>query len=103
MTDRHSRDRRHFLRTSAASLLGSAITSGVSAQQVARRRGTHLLIRGGTILTMDPVLGDFASGDVLIDGSRIAEIKPQIRSTGDVIDARGMVVIPGLVDAHRHC
>lgn len=52
---------------------------------------------------MDPALGDFASADLLIEGSRIAEIKPTIQSTGDVIDARGMVVIPGLVDAHRHC
>ena len=51
---------------------------------------------------MGPAVGDLASGDVLIEGTRIAEIKPTIRPTGDVIDARGMVVIPGLVDAHRH-
>ena len=51
---------------------------------------------------MDPILGDFATADVLVEGSRIAEIKSRIPSTGDVIDARGMVVIPGLVDAHRH-
>ena len=102
MTDRRSRDRRNFLRTGAASLLGSAITSPVGAQQTPRRGSRQLLIRGGTVLTLDPVLGDFASADVLIEGTRIAEIRPQIRPTGDVIDARGMVVIPGLVDAHRH-
>lgn len=101
MIDRPSRGRRSFLRTSAASLLGGAIASAAPSQQ-ATRCSKHLLIRGGTVLTLDPAVGDFATADVLIEGTRIAEIKPNIRPSGDVIDARGMVVIPGLVDAHRH-
>jgi cytosine/adenosine deaminase-related metal-dependent hydrolase len=51
---------------------------------------------------MDPAIGNLR-GDVLIDGSRIERVGPEI-DVGDceVIDATDMVVMPGLVDAHRH-
>ncbi len=61
------------------------------------------LIEQGTIVTMDPQMGDLPIGDVLIVGDRIQEIAPRIQAE-DVqrIDARGMVVIPGLINAHMH-
>lgn len=61
------------------------------------------LIEQGTIVTMDPQQGDLPIGDVLIVGDRIQEIAPRIQAD-DVqrIDARGMVVIPGLINAHMH-
>jgi cytosine/adenosine deaminase-related metal-dependent hydrolase len=61
------------------------------------------LIEQGTIVTMDHKLGDLPVGDVLIVGDRIQEIAPRIQAD-DVqrIDARGMVVIPGLINAHMH-
>jgi 5-methylthioadenosine/S-adenosylhomocysteine deaminase len=61
------------------------------------------LIRGGTVLSMDPALGDLPSGDVLIEGERILAIGPDL-SNGEVevIDAEGMIVMPGFVDTHRH-
>jgi imidazolonepropionase len=42
--------------------------------------------------------------DVLIDGERVTKIAPHIRpqDVDQVIDARGGVVLPGLVDAHTH-
>ncbi|MGP4044049.1 amidohydrolase family protein [Streptomyces sp. 2A115] len=64
-----------------------------------------ILIRGGTILSQDPAVGDFASGDVLIRGGKIAEIGPDLAAqAGDaiVIDASDAIVIPGFVDAHVH-
>lgn len=63
----------------------------------------RILIRGGYVLTMDPGLGDLPRGDVLIEGSRIAAVAPQIQA-GDAtpIDASGQVVMPGFVDTHRH-
>jgi cytosine/adenosine deaminase-related metal-dependent hydrolase len=62
-----------------------------------------LLIRGGTVLTMDPALGDLARGDVLIEGGRIAAVAPALQAAGaEVIDASGMIVIPGLIDSHTH-
>ncbi|MCL5075700.1 MAG: amidohydrolase [Chloroflexi bacterium] len=62
-----------------------------------------LLIRGGLILTMD------AGGRIILEGS-LAVDKGKIVDLGEglsqpakrVIDARGKVVLPGLVDAHMH-
>ena len=62
-----------------------------------------MLIEQGTIVTMDAKLGDLAQGDLLIDGDRIVEVAPKIHAPGaQKIDARGMIVIPGLVNAHMH-
>jgi len=61
------------------------------------------LIQGGMILSMDPGVGDFDVGDVLIDGDRIVEVGRSIAVDGaEVIDASGMIVIPGFIDTHRH-
>ena len=61
------------------------------------------LIRGGTIVSMDPKIGDLPQGDVLIDGERIAAIAPHIQADdAQVVDASGTIVIPGLVNAHMH-
>jgi 5-methylthioadenosine/S-adenosylhomocysteine deaminase len=34
----------------------------------------HVLVRGGAVLTMDPQAGDFATGDLLIEGGKIAAV-----------------------------
>jgi len=61
------------------------------------------LIRGGTVLTLDPQLGDLVAGDVLIDGDRIVAVGPDLANGEvEVIDASGMIVMPGFVDSHRH-
>jgi 5-methylthioadenosine/S-adenosylhomocysteine deaminase len=61
------------------------------------------LIAGGTVLSLDPKIGDLTECDVLIDGDRIVEVGPNL-AHGDVevIDASGMIVMPGFVDTHRH-
>ncbi len=65
--------------------------------------GERLLIRGATVLTMDPVLGDLVEGDVLVSGENIEAVAPHLEA-GDsrVIDAAGAIVAPGFVDSHRH-
>jgi 5-methylthioadenosine/S-adenosylhomocysteine deaminase len=61
------------------------------------------LIRGGTIISMDPEVGDLDRGDILIEGNKILQVAPSIPvEDAEVIDADGMVVIPGFVDTHRH-
>jgi 5-methylthioadenosine/S-adenosylhomocysteine deaminase len=64
----------------------------------------HILLRGGTIITMDPALGDFASADVHIQGKHIVEVGRTLKapSSAEVIDATGTILIPGFVDCHRH-
>ncbi|MGT2509490.1 amidohydrolase family protein [Cupriavidus basilensis] len=61
------------------------------------------LLRGGTILTGDPAVGEIRQGDLLIAGNTIAEIAPHIPiDDAETIDASGMIVMPGFVDSHRH-
>jgi dihydropyrimidinase len=63
---------------------------------------TDLVVRGGTIVT--------ASGsrraDLATDGGRVTAIEPDLSGpaagTERVIDATGMLVLPGVVDAHTH-
>jgi 5-methylthioadenosine/S-adenosylhomocysteine deaminase len=63
----------------------------------------RIVIRGGTVLSMDPTVGDLAAADVLIDGDRIVEVGVGLTSAdADTIDASGMIVMPGFVDSHRH-
>ncbi len=61
------------------------------------------LIKGGIVLSLDPQIGDVVGGDVLIDGEKIVEVGPELEAAdADVIDAAGMIVMPGFVDTHRH-
>ncbi|HEX9643024.1 MAG TPA: amidohydrolase family protein [Acidimicrobiia bacterium] len=61
------------------------------------------LIKGGTVLSLDPSVGDLIEGDVLIEGDTIVEVGPHLEAAdAEVIDASGMIVMPGFVDSHRH-
>ncbi len=65
----------------------------------------ELLIKGGTVVTVDPVIGDLPVGDVLVRDGVIVEVGPDLATSeagAEVIDAQGRLVIPGLVDTHRH-
>ena len=60
----------------------------------------RILIRGGTLVTPD---GCFP-GDVAIEDESIVAVGAGLRMTEQfsVLDARGCVVIPGLIDCHTH-
>ena len=64
-------------------------------------RGT--LIKNAAIVSMDPAIGDLDGGDLLIDDEKIVAVGRHIEA-GDatVIDGRGCIAIPGLVNAHIH-
>lgn len=65
----------------------------------------RLLIRGATLLTMDPGLGDIECGDLLVEGSKILACGPRLGTVpadAEVLDAAGMIVLPGFVNAHVH-
>ncbi len=65
--------------------------------------GKKVLIKNGTVLTLDKAIGDFKQADVLIIGSKIEAVQPNLEvSDCEVIDATNMIVMPGLVDTHRH-
>ncbi|MEU0686138.1 amidohydrolase family protein [Streptomyces uncialis] len=64
---------------------------------------SRLLIKGATVLTMDPALGDLTTGDILVVGDRISAVGSELSDPdAEVIDARGMIAIPGLIDTHMH-
>ncbi|MGD0872337.1 MAG: dihydropyrimidinase [Bryobacteraceae bacterium] len=60
----------------------------------------NTLIRNGTVVTAH----ETRAADVLIEGERIKEVRTGIPqdSASTVIDAAGMYVLPGGIDAHTH-
>ena len=78
----------------AALIAGFSLGAAPAGQQV------DLIIRGGTVYT-----GTDAPfvGDVAISGDRIRAVGPNLPFTARrVIDAAGMIVAPGFIDAHTH-
>lgn len=61
-----------------------------------------LVLRNGTVLSMDPAVGDFARADVLIEGSRIRAVGPDLATDAPAIDCTGRLVLPGFVNSHHH-
>jgi hypothetical protein len=62
-----------------------------------RRR---ILLRGATIISMDPAVGDFVRADLLIEGKRIASIDPDLSAVvrdgnAILVDCEGTILIPG--------
>jgi 5-methylthioadenosine/S-adenosylhomocysteine deaminase len=67
-----------------------------------------LLIRNGALITVNDQNDTFERGYVLIEGDRISALgegQPPdevIRKAGEVIDAAGLLVMPGMVNGHVH-
>lgn len=61
-----------------------------------------LLIRGGELI--DPAQGLLGPHDIAVQGNRIAAVMPRIDhlTARHTIDARDLVVTPGLIDFHVH-
>ena len=59
---------------------------------------TDLVIRGGTAVLPDGP----RRADILIEDGRITGIEPDAGAGRDEIDARGLVVLPGVIDVHLH-
>ena len=90
--------RRQFLATSVATAATFARASKTSAAQ---RTKYDLIIRGGRVI--DPSVRLDAIQDVAISGGRIAAVEASIEAdAGETIEARGKLVVPGLLDIHTH-
>ncbi|HYK12821.1 MAG TPA: hypothetical protein VEW70_02430, partial [Burkholderiales bacterium] len=90
-------NRRQFV-SAAAAVAGAAMFAripNVFAQTI------ELVIKGGRVI--DPSIGLDAVRDVAIAGGRIIAVEQNIAASAtDVIDARGKIVAPGLIDIHSH-
>src|SRR5258707_10777723 len=65
---------------------------------------SRILIKGGTVVSVDPAVGDFRVADVFIENNLIASVGHNLsaESADEVVNADGMIVLPGFVDSHRH-
>jgi 5-methylthioadenosine/S-adenosylhomocysteine deaminase len=66
--------------------------------------GRPLVLRGATVLTMDRQHTVLRDADVLVSGTDIAAVGQALDVPDGTaeIDARGGIVLPGLIDTHRH-
>jgi 5-methylthioadenosine/S-adenosylhomocysteine deaminase len=116
MLTNHFGSRRNFLKGAAAAGVAAAglnlFALRPAAAQFADRAdpprdtgrpGRRYVIRGGSVMSMDPKVGDFAEADVLVQGKTILSVGPNLAAgTAEVIDARGRIVMPGFIDTHHH-
>ncbi len=109
----HFGSRRKFLKAAAATGI-AASSLNLFAPRPARadfddapdgsgRPGRRYIIRGGSVMSLDPQVGDFVQADILVEGKKILAVGPNLHA-GDaaVIDARGRIVMPGFIDTHHH-
>src|SRR5262245_60336173 len=80
--------RRDFVKLAGAAALTSAARPAFAQQP-------RTLIKGGVVLSLDRNIGDFERADVLIEGDRIAAVRPDISADAAVIDAANTIVLPG--------
>ena len=89
---------------------GAGVAAGIAARPAAAQvpldrlqKAQRILLKGGIVLSLDSKVGDFEKADVLIEGQKIAAIAPSVpASSAVVVDATGMIVMPGFVDTHHH-
>lgn len=98
--------RRRFLGRSAAAPFGIGLAGAAAAQERPSTGHADLVITGGRVLTMDP--DNPVAEAVAVRGDRILAVgsNDDIRELAGAgtqrIDARGMTVTPGFIDAHSH-
>src|SRR5499427_5071394 len=83
-------------------LVGAAASAALFARVPNALAATYdLIIKGGRVI--DPSVGLDALRDVAIAGGRIVAVETNIAGDArESIDARGKIVVPGLIDIHTH-
>lgn len=64
-------------------------------------RGEYV-IRNAYVMTMDAGAGDLAGADVHVKQGAIVAVGRNLQASGQVIEGRGMIVLPGFVETHWH-
>src|SRR5258708_5616445 len=80
----HFASRRNFLKGAAATGVAASALNLFAARTAAAdddgppadmgRDGRRYLIRGGSVMSMDPQVGDFPQADVLVEGKKILAV-----------------------------
>jgi len=111
--ERH--DHRHLSRrglfASATALAAVMVTEVRPGRAIAQARpaAPHLparvefVVRGAYVVTMDPGLADLPAGDVHVRDGSIVAVGPSLNvPNAEVIDGRGFIAMPGLIETHWH-
>src|SRR5215469_15509030 len=109
----HLGSRRNFLKGAAATGIAAAglnlfaprpaVADGADPPLDSGRPGRRYIIRRGSVMSLDPKVGDFPQADVLVEGKKILAVGPNLHaSSAAEIDARGKIVMPGFIDTHHH-
>ena len=108
----HFGSRRNFLKGVAATGLATGGLKLFAPRPAAAQNGAapfnsgapnvRYTIQGGTVMTMDPRIGNFPQADVLVQGKKILAVGPNLNASGPSIDATGRIVMPGFIDTHHH-
>ena len=105
--------RRDFLKTAALTGVAAGGLNLFAARPAAAdggdppadsgQPGRRYVIRGGSVMSMDPNVGNFPKADIMIEGKKIVAIGPNLPPGGGTqIDASGRIVMPGFIDTHHH-
>jgi 5-methylthioadenosine/S-adenosylhomocysteine deaminase len=94
-------------------LVASVATPSAFAQR--KRRGARgvggsavdIIVSGGTVVTMDAPRRVIEDGSIAVKGGRIVSVGPRAEveakyTARERVDARGKVVVPGLINGHTH-
>ena len=110
---RNQMSRRTMLKGATALTALVAASAEVSAQPAPSRTAAgpgaplpargEFVIRGATVLTMDPAIADLATGDVHVRDGAIVAVAARIDApSAQVMQGSGMICMPGIVDTHWH-
>ena len=82
---------------------GCGQTPPVEAPSGALPARGEFVVRDAYVMTMDPELGDLSPGHVHVRNGEIVAVGSDVQAPGaTVLDGRGMIALPGMVDTHWH-
>ena len=97
----HAKLSRRFV-LAAGTAMSAAAVGGVPPAR-AKSAAHETLIRGAAVVSMDGAVGDFATGDIHVRDGAIVAVGAHLQAPhAAVIDAAGMIALPGLVETHWH-
>jgi 5-methylthioadenosine/S-adenosylhomocysteine deaminase len=92
--------RRAFLTAATAAAALPFAARPIAAQP---RPAGRILIKGGHVVTLDRSIGERDAADVLIENGAIVAVGDDLPAgDAETIDATNKLVVPGLIDTHRH-
>ncbi|MEM5518103.1 amidohydrolase family protein [Henriciella sp. AS95] len=105
--------RKDFLGLSSAMVVSAGLSACVGTQATASASAPatakappnkgKVLIKNADVLTMNTARDELTGTDVLVENGKIVSIGKGLSAPdAEIIDASGMILMPGMIDGHRH-